>query len=417
MIRIERVAIWIMTGAFALIIPSLTILKFVDELAYVAMLGISLTLCVTTGCWKRFRLLWTIISVMTGYLLYTLVFCRYNTFGAVCADFLIEMKPYVPFAVMLGLAPRLTVTELTALKHISLVNASVAALCLFTGLTETILTHPLYGGAVIFISMLMFLYCSTTLDGGRMSLKCAATVAVMLLCGLGCTRAKYYGETVVAIFVIWIFRPGMFSNIGWRQIAIAVGVVALTIAVAWDKIDFYFITGHATGIDNETIETFARPALYATSLLILLSWIPFGSGLASFASYYSLHPYSGLYYEYGLNNIYGLSPQYPAFVCDAFYPSLAQFGFAGIILFIWFWAKVCGMLRRMASSNPVRFRYTFATGVLTIVFIMIENVASTLFTQTTGVSAMCLLGIICASAASDTEPVEITAPRLSGSRI
>ena len=411
MVRTDRIALWIMIVAFAMIIPSIQFMKFTDELACLMLGVLALSHVAVNGNLHRFRLLWIIGGIFSFYLVYTLVFCRFNTPGAVFADFLIEMKPYIPFAVMLGLAPAPTSTELTILKWLSIANASVAAICMFTGLTDTVLFHPLYGGAVIFVSVLVYVYSCAMLADGQMSRRSIAIATVMILCGLACTRAKYYGEAVVALFFLWIYRPGMLRDIGWRQIATVGLLFAVVAAVAWNKFNFYFITGASEGLDNVTMQTFARPALYATALMILGSYMPFGSGLASFASFASINPYSSLYFQYGLNNIYGLSPRYPVFVCDAFYPSLAQFGIAGVGLFIWFWAKICAMLRDLIRSNSLRNRYPFAVGSLVIVFVMIENVASTLFTQTIGMSAMCLLGIICGQAHTKETIAEHSQPQ------
>lgn len=400
MLRTDRIAVWILIGAFALIIPSIQFLKFSDELACLLLGVIAVAQCVIEGRWRMFSLLWAIIGIFAFYLLYTLIFCRFNTAGAVCADFLIELKPYVPFAVMLGLAPAFTTVELVVLKWLAVVNASAATVIMLTGLTEPVIHHLLYGGGVIFVSMLVYVFACSTLDGGRLTRRSLITATVMLLCGLACTRSKYYGEAVVALFFLWIYRPGMLRHIGLRQIATVGAVLALVAAVSWSKFDFYFITGASEGLDRDSVQSFARPALYATALLIMASYLPFGSGLASFASFYSIHPYSKLYFQYGLNRIYGLSPHNSEFVCDAFYPSLAQFGVAGVGLFVVFWIKVAAMLRRLVRSDSLRFRYPFAVGSLIIVFIMIENIASTLFTQTIGLSAMCLLGIICGQSPS-----------------
>ena len=407
MLRTDRLAVWILIGAFALIIPSIQFLKFTDELACLLLGGLAVAQCVVEGRWRMFRLLWVVIGIFAFYLVYTLIFCHFNTPGAVCADFLIELKPYVPFAVMLGLAPVFTPAELVILKWLAVANASAATIIMLTGLTEPAIHHLLYGGAVIFVSMLVYVYACSILDGGCLSRRCLIIATVMLLCGLACTRSKYYGEAVVAIFFLWVYRPGMLRHIGLRQIATVGAVLALVAAVGWSKFDFYFITGASEGLDRDSVQSFARPALYATSLLIMASYLPFGSGLASFASFYSIHPYSGLYFQYGLNRIYGLSPHNSEFVCDAFYPSLAQFGVAGVGLFVWFWVKVAAMLRRLVRSDSARFRYPFAVGSLIIVFVMIENIASTLFTQTIGLSAMCLLGIICgqAPACRESKPI------------
>lgn len=406
MLRTDRLAVWILIGAFALIIPSIEFLKFTDELGCLLLGVLAVAQCLVEGRWRMFRLLWVIIGVFAFYLIYTLIFCRFNTPAAACADFVIELKPYVPFAVMLGLAPTLTVVELTVLRWLAVANATAATVIMLTGLTETAIHHPLYGGAVIFVSMLVYVYTVATLNDGRLPVRDLIAATAMILCGLACTRSKYYGEAVVALFFLWVYRPGMLRRIGFRQIATVGALLALVAAVAWSKFDFYFITGAAEGLDRDSVQSFARPALYATSLLIVATYLPFGSGLASFASFYSIHPYSRLYFQYGLNHIYGLTPHNPDFVCDAFYPSLAQFGVAGIGLFVWFWIKVCALLRRLIRSDSERFRYPFAVGSLIIVFIMIENVASTLFTQTIGLSAMCLLGIICGRAPAQSVVID-----------
>ena len=91
--------------------------------------------------------------------------------------------------------------------------------------------------------------------------------------------------------------------------------------------------------------------MYLHGFTILFDYFPFGSGLASFASFPSAENYSSLYYEYGLNNIGGLSPDMPDFICDAFYPTLAQFGIIGVILFITFWVYTYRFLRMMIRKT------------------------------------------------------------------
>ena len=80
--------------------------------------------------------------------------------------------------------------------------------------------------------------------------------------------------------------------------------------------------------------------LYVTGGQILLDYFPFGSGLASFASNASAVNYSTLYYDYGLDKVWGLSPSKTDFICDAYYPSLCQFGVVGVCLFIYLWKEM-----------------------------------------------------------------------------
>ena len=55
-------------------------------------------------------------------------------------------------------------------------------------------------------------------------------------------------------------------------------------------------------------------------------YIPFGSGLGSFGTAAAAKEYSPLYYKYQLDNVWGLNPENPMFLADAFYPTLAEFG-------------------------------------------------------------------------------------------
>lgn len=193
----------------------------------------------------------------------------------------------------------------------------------------------------------------------------------------------------------------------WQRRIIILSIPLLIFAVGWSKFSYYFLTGESTTYDPSVIESYARPVLYATGALILIDKLPFGSGLASFASWSSIEPYSSLYHEYRISSVYGLSPANPTFICDAFYPSLAQFGIVGVILFITFWVYVIRLLKKLIRSNPVENRLYFACGWIIVITILIESIASTTFVQTAGMWAMMLLGIICAKAESQEDTLTI----------
>ena len=56
----------------------------------------------------------------------------------------------------------------------------------------------------------------------------------------------------------------------------------------------------------------------------------------------------------------------PDFICDAFYPTLAQFGIIGVILFITFWVYTYRFLRMMIRKNPILYINQFSIGALII---------------------------------------------------
>lgn len=99
----------------------------------------------------------------------------------------------------------------------------------------------------------------------------------------------------------------------WVFVLLGIGSAIL----AMDQIQEYFLTS-----------TSARSLLMQDGVDIAFNCFPFGSGFASFATYMSGAYYSPLYYEYGLNSVWGLMPANPSFVSDSFWPAvIAQFGF------------------------------------------------------------------------------------------
>ena len=79
----------------------------------------------------------------------------------------------------------------------------------------------------------------------------------------------------------------------------------------------------------------ARGHLMTTALSVFQNFFPLGAGFASFGSGVTKTIYSPLYYQYGLQNVYGLAPNNPSYLTDTFWPVvLAQFGFLGLIIWI-----------------------------------------------------------------------------------
>lgn len=335
---------------------------------------------------------------MLFYLCYSIFFVRYNSTVAIAYDFVIEMKQYMAFAIVLGAKPRFDATKKLIMHYVAVATVICSFVLALGGdvVVKAVFSHPAYLGSAIFLSALIFLYTSIQEDG-TVSKRSVMIVTLMLLSGIICGRSKYYGECVIALYFLYLYRPGILSKLNTKNAIIVSLVVILFVVVGWHKFDFYFIsgTGEHTRFDPEAVESFARPVLYATGGLILIDHFPFGSGLASFASYPSSKYYSGLYYEYGIDKVYGLSEAKPDFICDAYYPLLAQFGVVGLILFISFFVYICRILKLMLRHNIVKYKYYFIIGSLIVCYVLIECIAGSIFVQSHGVVAMMLLGYIC----------------------
>ena len=166
-------------------------------------------------------------------------------------------------------------------------------------------------------------------------------------------------------------------------------VVALIVIVGWEKLDLYFaISGTEDEVESGLI---ARMMLYKTSIDVLIDYLPFGSGFGSFASYASGVHYSKLYYQYGLDSIWGINKTDYAYIADTYYPCLAQFGFVGIFLFFYFFWFLLRKSYLLFKKNQ-QTKYFIIT-LLIIGHILIESVADATFTSHRGFFMMMLLGI------------------------
>lgn len=397
MIRTDRICILTLIAVFALLIPSVKWLTAVDELATLVLAGCAMFDCLVNGNWRRYKLLWVVMGVMTFYALYSVTMVHYNTPKAVAIDWIIQLKPFVPMCAALAIAPKLTPADRWWLRIIAVANIVVALACFFAGdaIMRLVIRHISYVGLTIFVSAIVYYLCSVRKDGTVPQIDLILTV-VFLLSGLVCTRSKYYGTVVFTLYMLLCYRPGMVKRYGARSLAIFTAVALMVMKVGWSKFTYYFIQGDSDRFDLEALSSYARPVMYATSGLIFMDHIPFGSGLASFGSFASSEPYSDVYYEYQIDKVYGISPQMSDYICDAFYPSLAQFGIVGVALFVYFWIYVVGMLKKVLHSGMVYAVLQYRVAWSLIVFLLIESIASTTFVQCPGLISMMIIGMICA---------------------
>lgn len=395
MLHIDRICIYLFIFTLAMLIPGARYVGWAGSLATLLFAAIAIFDCLVNRNWRRYRLLWIIMAVMTAYAVYSL-FLPYNNLRAIFSDWIIQQKPFIPFVVMLAVKPALTATDRVTIKVISIINVLIPLAVWSLGMkaVEEVMQHISYVGLTIFTSALAF-YLASIGPTGRVDRRSLIVTILMIITGLVCGRSKYFGSAVFAVFMMFFYTPDMLHRYGRRAIAMFGVVIALVAIVGWQKFEFYFIGGEGMEIDTGRLATIARPMMYYTGALIIIDHLPFGSGLASFATFPSAKSYSTLYYDYSLDKVWGLGPSMPEFITDAFYPSLAQFGLVGIALFIWFWIYVARMLRSLIRSGSPDSAPLFTLGWIIILFLMIENIANTTIVQGSGLCSMIMLGLAC----------------------
>lgn len=322
--------------------------------------------------WREFMVC---LSVIAFYTLYSLMF-GVNVAGGVWLDLLQEIRPYFIIFCTWILNPRFT-------KRQKKWMLGTMVLTLFSWIayhpqtldTQVEAEFPVLGQLAICTGMSWYLFTKET--------KCNRNIALLLvLTGMMAPKFKFMGEVVCFIgFVYFVKNRLNFKSP--KTIIYAVLLVTVILMVTWTRFDTYYVSG----LSNDEL---ARPMTYKTSLRILWDYLPFGSGMGSFACNGAWKYYSPLYYEYHLNEVWGLN-EGGGFICDAYYPTLAQFGIVGVFFFCWFWK------RRLVAFNQIEDMRYYRVAMLTFCCLVIEQTADSSWLSGKGMG-FCMLIALCLNA-------------------
>lgn len=326
--------------------------------------------------WREFMVC---LSVIAFYTLYSLMF-GVNVAGGVWLDLLQEIRPYSIIFCTWILNPRFT-------KKQKKWMLGTMVITLFSWIfyhpqtldTQVEAEFPVLGQLAICTGMAWYLLTEDTKRNRYIAL-------ALVLTGMFAPKFKFMGEVVCFIaFIFFVKKKLNFQST--KTILFACILVIVVLAVTWTRFDAYYVSG----LSNDQL---ARPMTYKTSLVILGDYFPFGPGMGTFACNGAWKFYSPLYYEYNLNTIWGLGDSTigsGAFICDAYYPTLAQFGIVGVFFFCWFWKR-----RLVAFNQIVDMRY-YRVAMLTFCSLVIEQTADSSWLSGKGMG-YCMLIALCLNA-------------------
>lgn len=257
--------------------------------------------------------------------------------------------------------------------------------------TKSLFYHPqLYAWFCGFVAIYLFSYFAAFRRGWMLALgllfslgtilaaRRRAILAVLAGVGLGLTWAGVQG------------RAGMRQRIiPWAGAAGGLLVLALVFFPAFSglyalTVDRYLDGDGPAGspVDADPVEVPARFALYAGSVVVASDHVPLGAGLGRYGGWISREVYSPVYEEYGLHEIYGLSPENPEFVTDTFWPQiLGETGVGGLIAYLVFIAAIGLQLWRFslnANLTPQLRAMAVGTGLI-LAHTLVESLASPIF--------------------------------------
>lgn len=318
------------------------------------------------------------IFLMAFYLAYSLII-QVTTPRGVFLDILQQVRPYAVFYLTWMMAPEFTNKQKRRIKLVMLLS--------FFGYLITFLVKPSlvtpYGGEssaqlgqiALCCAMIYYLFSKQTKRNRNIA------ILIMLL-GLISGKSKYFGECVVFIALVVFVK----SKINYTSVSTLLKVAALGAVViffTWTKFNAYYVEGF-----QEDAEAMARPATYETGMTIMFrDYIPFGSGLGSFGTAAAAKEYSPLYFKYHMDEIWGLSPENPMFLADAFYPTLAEFGIVGLFFFLWFWK--C----RLWESNRIQNLVYYRMALMAILALALESTADSSYLSGKGMGYFMILAL------------------------
>ncbi|MDR2139442.1 MAG: O-antigen ligase domain-containing protein [Tannerella sp.] len=364
--------------------------SYTDELCSLALFLFFLYVMLKTPDWRLNKAFLFTLGVFAFYTLYSLRIGS-NSKTGIFNDLVIQMKPYMAFFCVYQLKPVLSESRKKLIREVAvlfwvafLLPVGVISL-VYEKIFEIVMRHSLYYGISVTVVSLCYLYCSAYTWRNRM-------IFLMLLSlGIFCGRAKFYGFFALSFFTMLFFANVSRFKLNVKNVSLLMLTFGMMILVAWNKISYYFfqaIMGTGT-VDKDMI---ARFVLYRTFPEVLHDYFPFGSGFASFATYSSGEYYSELYTKYGIDNVWGISKQYHNFISDTYYPSLAQFGVAGIMLYLLFWVYL--LRKTFLYYQKTKDSRSFVIIILIVGFLAVEGTTAATFIAQGGFFVMMLTGLI-----------------------
>ena len=332
---------------------------------------------------KRSKEINIYIALMIFYLLYSLII-KVTTPRGVMLDFLQQLRPYAVFYLTWMLAPQFSPKQKKYIKWIMLLSFFGY---LFAFKFKPSLVTP-YGGAesaalgqiALCCAMVYYLFSKQTTKNRNIAI-------IIMLLGLLSGKSKYFGECVCFIALVMFVK----SRINFTSVSTLLKVGALGAVViffTWTKFNAYYVEGF-----QEDAQAMARPATYETGMQIMFhDYVPFGSGLGSFGTAAAAKEYSPLYYKYNLNEIWGLNPENPMFLADAFYPTMAEYGIVGLFFFLWFWK------RRLWEANKIPNLIYYRMALMCILALALESTADSSYLSGKGMGYFMILALCLNSA-------------------
>lgn len=375
--------LFVFTLLFGVLFYNMIGFKAMDEISGLILLVIYLIYLFTTNDRKFNAGVLITLAIFIFYFCYS-IYVSYNIHQAIILDFLIQIRPYLTFFIVSQISPSFSKSQKLLLKRLCVIMWVLMIPVGMYGFVSPSFFYAIFeqpSNYVVNIGCLSFVYlfCS------NFSIRDRILFFIMFATGLLATYTHFYSILLLTCGILLYFHhPNVFKFNLRTGIALAI-ITLIVIHIARIQVSEY-----VTPV-NTTSQT-SRSYLYKTSVDILKDFFPLGSGFASFGTDASGLYYSKIYSKYGLTSIDGLSQQDWFSVSDSYYPSLAQFGIVGIILYLFFWGLILSKaLAKFKEEGDIQL---FVLVLILASFVFIENISDSFFTSNKGYYMMMFLGVL-----------------------
>lgn len=319
------------------------------------------------------------ICIFIFFLIYSLS-THINSTVAIFSDFVIQIKPFLAFYSVYLLGFNFSLSQKYRIKNVCIIIAIILVPIGLGGISTQANLVGHWSRYATLTTITAFLYLYSTSRSKRDIIISVVIMSLGVLSGTG----KSLGFVAITV-CIFLFAKKDFVKFSLKNILIATIGLLTVVYVAWDDIQFYLVQGNSGDIET----TFARALMYNYTPILLDDYFPFGTGLGTYATSASCEYWSPIYRMYKLDLNYEIGKR--VFVTDAFYPSLAEFGYFGVACFLFFWGYYIKKAYQLFKLN--RDSFLLKCIILIVVFFAIEGVADSTFTQNRGMFMMMLLAI------------------------
>ena len=318
--------------------------------------------------WKEFQ---AFLGILAFYIVYSLI-RQVNVPEAVWLETVQQIRPYSIIYCTWILNP-----QFTEKQKKWMLTAMIATLASWIFYHPATLyskgeEFPILGQLAICTGMAYYLFTEETKQNKYIAV-------ALVLTGMLAPKFKFLGEVVCFVALLFYVKERLNFKSGKTAVYAAI-LMTVVLVVTWEKFDAYYISGWER-------TDMARPETYKASLRILVDYFPLGPGMGTFGTMGARDYYSPLFYEYNLNNIWGMTKDFRAFICDAFYPTLAQYGIVGVILFCIFWK------RRLLAFNEIEDMRYYRVAFITFFCLAIEQTADSSWLSGKGMGYCMLIGL------------------------